>query len=160
MRYLVTCPKCSQKNYEYGQGCHNCGAKVGWPDDAPTPEQLHFFARHGLTWIGGSVLQAVSPSPMMVKEGHSFFGLGVDVPGLLSGAFDSGSGVINVTPLGASRGNVIFNSTASVGYMIESGSSRAQSAVRLARYDMPGFVHPFPSDVPGPNDIPISGSSI
>lgn len=148
----VTCPSCGHNHYEYFVGCHQCGHMAGWPETAPTQYQLRAFARHGLQWIGGSNLTATAPPASLIKDNRGTFDIGSDVPAVLSGAFNSGSAAINVTNLGTSRLNQLFQATGRVGAKSASGASWPQFGVRLAMFGFPGKVHPYPDDVPGPSD--------
>ncbi len=152
----VSCPACGHNTYEYFKGCLNCGAKAGWPETDPTPEQHGYFAYHGLVWVGGSDLQATAPPASLLKDGRGTFDIGLDVPATLSATFNSGSAAINISDSGASRLNQVFQASGRVGSVRESGVQRPQSGVRLALFGYPGQVHPYPDDVPGPADTIIS----
>jgi hypothetical protein len=151
----VICPSCKKPLYEYFIGCHNCGHKAGWPETTPTTEQHRFFAKHGLQWVGGSTLTAVAPPASLLKDNRGVFAIGSDTPTVLSDTFRSGSAAINVTDSGASRLNQLFQATGRVGSTSANGIGWWNSGVRLALFDFPGKVHPYPDDVPGPNDTII-----
>lgn len=149
---FITCPQCKNQSYDPFQGCNTCGAKCGWPATNPTPYQLRKFEKHGLVIVGGSSL-AAKLATNVVYDGRSLFDTGYDMPQLLENAFNSGSAVSNLSPGGFPRTNKIFAHSGRVGVRYESSGSSAQSGIRLAQYDRPGRVHPFPSDVPDPNDM-------